>query len=105
VIREVRAITGIGGTGIGGTGDSGTGVAPGRTLVSRWPDAFPQYRVHHLLRVTGIESAVRRLPALAVAGAAYRGVGIPACVASGRNAARTVLDALHALPGGAGPGG
>ena len=61
---------------------------PTSTLVTRWTDALPQYRVHHLLRVTGIEAAVQRLPALAVAGAAYRGVGIPACVASGRAAAR-----------------
>ena len=62
--------------------------------MTRWTDAFPQYRVHHLLRVTGIESAVGELPDLAVAGAAYRGVGIPACVASGRAAARGVLERL-----------
>jgi oxygen-dependent protoporphyrinogen oxidase len=70
------------------------GVEGGTTasLVTRWPEALPQYRVHHLLRVTGIESAVRRLGGLAVAGAAYRGVGIPACVASGRAAAREVLS-------------
>ncbi|MGO9457203.1 MAG: protoporphyrinogen oxidase [Acidimicrobiales bacterium] len=68
------------------------------SMVTHWPDALPQYRVHHLLRVTGIESAVRRLGGLAVAGAAYRGVGIPACVASGRAAAREVLS-------GAGDGG
>jgi protoporphyrinogen oxidase len=29
-----------------------------------------------------------------VAGAAYRGVGVPACIASGRQAAATVLDAI-----------
>ena len=62
--------------------------------VTRWPEAFPQYRVHHLIRVAGVEAAVKRLPALAVAGAAYRGVGIPACVGSGRTAARSVLEAV-----------
>jgi len=67
---------------------------PSAARVARWPDAFPQYRVHHLLRVAGIEAAVRRLPPLAVAGAAYRGVGVPACIASGRQAASSVLDAL-----------
>jgi oxygen-dependent protoporphyrinogen oxidase len=58
---------------------------------SRWrrgsragPDAFPQYRVHHLLRTAGVESALARLGGVAVAGAAYRGVGIPACIASGQ---------------------
>lgn len=64
---------------------------PTSAMVTRWPHALPQYRVHHLLRVTGIEAAVKRLGGLAVAGAAYRGVGIPACVASGRAAARAVL--------------
>jgi oxygen-dependent protoporphyrinogen oxidase len=77
--------------------------APSASHVTRWPDAFPQYRVHHLLRVAGIESATHRLPALAVAGAALRGVGIPACVASGRAAARTVLEAMAGEPTGAGP--
>jgi oxygen-dependent protoporphyrinogen oxidase len=76
---------------------------PTSTLVTRWTDALPQYRVHHLLRVTGIEAAVKRLPAMAVAGAAYRGVGIPACVASGRAAAQTVLQALSGKPAAAGP--
>jgi oxygen-dependent protoporphyrinogen oxidase len=58
--------------------------------VTRFDNAFPQYRVHHLLRTAGIESALARLDGLAVAGAAYRGVGIPACIASGRSAATTL---------------
>ncbi len=72
----------------------GTSDRPLEAMVTRWPDAFPQYRVHHLLRVAAIEAATRRLPALALAGRTYRGVGIPACIASGRDAARAVLDAL-----------
>jgi oxygen-dependent protoporphyrinogen oxidase len=59
--------------------------------VTRFVDAFPQYRVHHLLRTAGVESALARLGGVVVAGAAYRGVGIPACIASGRSAARTLL--------------
>ena len=34
---------------------------PAETLVVRYPDAFPQYRVHHLLRTAGVESALARL--------------------------------------------
>ena len=68
---------------------------PVAAQVTRWKEALPQYRVHHLLRVGGVESAARRLGALAVAGAAYRGVGIPACIASGRSAARVVLGRLR----------
>jgi oxygen-dependent protoporphyrinogen oxidase len=77
----------------------GTEGPPSESMVTRWPASFPQYRVHHLLRVAGIESAVKRLPALAVAGAAYRGVGIPACITSGRQAAHEVRDALAGAVG------
>jgi protoporphyrinogen/coproporphyrinogen III oxidase len=64
---------------------------PADALVVRFPDAFPQYRVHHLLRTAGIEAALARLGGIAVAGAAYHGVGIPACIASGRAAAYALL--------------
>ncbi len=65
---------------------------PTEVVVTRWPAAFPQYVPGHLERVASIEQAVARLPALALAGAAYHGVGIPACIASGRQAARTALE-------------
>jgi protoporphyrinogen/coproporphyrinogen III oxidase len=68
--------------------------APLASLVTRWDDAFPQYDVGHLVKVGAIEKAVRAHAGLAVAGAAYRGVGIPACIGSGRAAARDVLASL-----------
>jgi len=64
---------------------------PTEVVVTRWPGAFPQYALGHIERVTSIENGAARLPALALAGAAYHGVGIPACIASGRRAARMVL--------------
>ena len=64
---------------------------PGTWSVMRWPDSLPQYRVHHLLRTAGVEAAIARLGGLAVAGAAYHGVGVPACIASGRAAAHALL--------------
>jgi oxygen-dependent protoporphyrinogen oxidase len=67
---------------------------PSEWSVTRWPGAFPQYRVGHLDRVAEIDRGLGALPALALAGAAYRGVGIPACIGSGRAAARLVLDSL-----------
>jgi oxygen-dependent protoporphyrinogen oxidase len=63
-------------------------------LVTRWPGSFPQYRVGHLIRVGQVEQAVAALDGMAVAGAALRGVGIPACIGSGRAAARRVLTSL-----------
>ena len=81
----------------------GTTGEPTATRVTRYAERVPQYRVHHLLRVAGIESALGRLPAIGVAGAAYRGVGIPACIASGRTAAQAVLASIAPLTSEPGP--
>lgn len=67
---------------------------PRLTRVIRWERAFPQYRPGHLARVGRAEAALARdLPTVTLAGAAYRGVGIAACVAQGRSAARRALAA------------
>lgn len=74
----------------------GLSVRPVDAHVQRWGGGLPQYAVGHLDRVATIRSEVARLPGLAVCGAAYDGVGIPACIASGRRAADEVLAALPA---------
>lgn len=64
---------------------------PTAVRVHRWLDALPQYLPGHLDRVARIEAALAvDAPGLAVAGATYRGVGIPACIDSGRRAAAAV---------------
>jgi oxygen-dependent protoporphyrinogen oxidase len=75
-----------------------TGVrgAPVATRVTRWGGALPQYTVGHLDRVARIRATVATEPGLAVCGAAYDGVGIPACVATARTAADQVLAFLSA---------
>ena len=77
-----------------------TGVrgGPAVTRVTRWGGALPQYTVGHLDRVAAIRAAVAAQPGLAVCGAAYDGVGIPACVATARAAAAQVLTFLAARP-------
>ncbi|MCF2526258.1 protoporphyrinogen oxidase [Yinghuangia soli] len=72
----------------------GIAAAPLETRVTRWGGGLPQYAIGHLGRVACVEDAVERLPGLEVCGAAYHGVGIPACIASGRRAAAGVLAAL-----------
>jgi oxygen-dependent protoporphyrinogen oxidase len=63
----------------------GIDAEPLAVRVSRWPNAFPQYRPHH---GAVIAAAERSLPAgIAVAGASYHGIGIPACIRSGQLAA------------------
>jgi oxygen-dependent protoporphyrinogen oxidase len=74
----------------------GLSVRPVDAHVQRWGGGLPQYAVGHLDRVATIRSEVGRLPGLAVCGAAYDGVGIPACIASGRRAADEVLAVLPA---------
>jgi len=60
--------------------------------VSRWGGGLPQYTVGQLDRVRRIRAAVARHPGLAVAGAAYDGVGVAACARSGQQAARSALS-------------
>ena len=62
--------------------------------VTRWGGALPQYAVGHLDRVARIRKAVAEVPGLAVCGAAYDGVGVPACIGSGEAAATRVLAAV-----------
>lgn len=71
----------------------GFAVEPTAVSVTRWPGAFPLYRPGHPERVGAVEAA---LPAkIALAGAGYRGIGIPACVADGQRAAATIASALR----------
>lgn len=64
---------------------------PYDTAVTRWSGGLPQYPVGHLDRVARIRATIAGVGGLAVCGAAYDGVGIPACVASARRAVNEVL--------------
>jgi oxygen-dependent protoporphyrinogen oxidase len=64
----------------------GLTAAPVATHVQRWGGGLPQYAVGHLDRVARIRDAVATVPGLAVCGAAYDGVGVPAVIASARRA-------------------
>jgi oxygen-dependent protoporphyrinogen oxidase len=66
----------------------GLTAVPVDTHVQRWGGGLPQYAVGHLDRVARIRDAVCAVPGLAVCGAAYDGVGIPAVIASAHRAAR-----------------
>ncbi|MCQ4083076.1 protoporphyrinogen oxidase [Streptomyces sp. RB6PN25] len=66
----------------------GLTAAPVAARVTRWDSGLPQYPVGHLQRVARIREHVAKLPGLVVCGAAYDGVGIPACIAGAREAAR-----------------
>jgi oxygen-dependent protoporphyrinogen oxidase len=69
---------------------------PADSRVTRWGGGLPQYSVGHLDRVARIRTGVAAQPGLAVCGAAYDGIGIPACIASARLAVSQVLSYLQA---------
>ena len=59
--------------------------------VYKWRSAMAQYGVGHLDRLDRIEHLRQQLPGLALAGNAYRGIGVPDCVRSGRDAAKQLM--------------
>jgi oxygen-dependent protoporphyrinogen oxidase len=85
VRRELRGLLGV-------------EAAPVDALVTRWGGGLPQYGVGHVERVARIRAAVEQVPGLGVCGAAFDGVGIPACIAS----ARAAVDRVVACVGGQG---
>jgi oxygen-dependent protoporphyrinogen oxidase len=66
--------------------------------VFRLPRSMPQYAVGHVDRVAQIEGKLQALPGIFLAGAAYRGVGIPDCIASGWAAADGAAAYLSGPP-------
>ncbi|MGC2976118.1 protoporphyrinogen oxidase [Brevibacterium sp. FAM 25378] len=49
--------------------------------VQRWNCALPQYLPGHAARIADIDAQIADLPGLELAGSAFEGVGIPACIA------------------------
>jgi len=59
--------------------------------VYRWVGGMPQYTMGHLDRVEELESLTAAVPGFALAGGAYRGVGVPNCLDSGEQAVSKLL--------------
>jgi oxygen-dependent protoporphyrinogen oxidase len=72
----------------------GLSVRPIDTHVQRWGGGLPQYAVGHLDRVAAVRADVARVPGLVVCGAAYDGIGIPACISSAHHAVAELLPDL-----------
>jgi oxygen-dependent protoporphyrinogen oxidase len=82
VRRELAAVTGL-------------ASEPVDSHVQRWGGGLPQYAVGHPQRVARIRADVARVAGLAVCGASFDGVGIPACIGSAHTAADRVLAGLR----------
>jgi oxygen-dependent protoporphyrinogen oxidase len=72
--------------------------APLLTRIARFPRVMPQYTVGHLERVAEAERALAAIPAIRLAGAAYRGAGLPDCIAQGEAAAVAVVGLFSGEP-------
>lgn len=60
--------------------------------VTRWEQGLPQYNVGHRTRVSEVRDWLGSTPGIAVCGAAYEGVGIPACIGSAQAAVSTLMQ-------------
>jgi oxygen-dependent protoporphyrinogen oxidase len=60
--------------------------------VARWRNAMAQYAVGHQKRVERIAAILQTIPGLHLAGNAYRGIGIPDCVKTGKDAAARITS-------------
>ena len=70
----------------------GLPLRPDAAAVVRWPNAMPQYEVGHLALVDRIEHELP--PGIFIAGAAYRGAGLPDCVRQANELAARLADRL-----------
>jgi oxygen-dependent protoporphyrinogen oxidase len=72
----------------------GISSAPTASVIKRWEEALPQYVTGHLARIARIEDALSSIPTLGLAGAAFHGIGIPACIENAEAAAARLLETL-----------
>lgn len=76
----------------------GLEATPVFTRVARWVKAMPQYPPGHHERLAALDSALAGCPGLRLAGAGYRGIGIPDCVRQGTEAAAALLASSTRTP-------
>jgi len=79
---------------------AGVRAEPLAACITRWESALPQYHAGHGARVMELESRLASHPGLLLAGAAYRGVGIAACLAQAERAAGTLASTFQRRPVG-----
>ncbi len=73
---------------------AGIDAEPALVRVSAFQGSMPRYTVGHLDRVVRAEAGLAPWPAIRLAGAPYRGIGLPDCVAGAEAAVAGLLDRL-----------
>ena len=77
--RELRSIMGL-------------QAVPVFQSIARWPNSMAQYTVGHEKRQQQVESIVKGIPGLHLAGNGYRGIGLPDCIRAGKEAAARITS-------------
>jgi oxygen-dependent protoporphyrinogen oxidase len=72
--------------------------APLFARLYRWTKQSPQYEVGHHQRLASIEARLAALPGVFVTGSGFRAIGIPDCIADGRETAARAAEFLAARP-------
>ncbi|HTV82181.1 MAG TPA: protoporphyrinogen oxidase [Acidobacteriaceae bacterium] len=75
---------------------------PSFVSVHRSRQAMAQYGVGHLERIQLVRDRIAELPGIALAGNAYRGIGVPDCIHTGQQAAESALRTVSGAAVGAG---
>ena len=73
---------------------AGISAKPLYSEVNRWDRGMPQYTIGHLDRIAEIKQGLAKYPGVAVAGAAYHGIGIPDCIRDGTETAHEIVALL-----------
>ena len=65
---------------------------PTALRITRWKESFPQYRPHHVAHVEHLENHLAQsMPQVHLAGASFRGIGVPSCVQQGVATAQKMI--------------
>jgi len=74
----------------------GITATPTTSLVTKWTNEMPSYRMNHQQIVKGIEEKLAtNYPKLHIAGCSYYGVGIPDCIENGIDTAANIVRQLE----------
>lgn len=75
----------------------GSDFEPGDVRLTRWVESFPQYRPGHFERVAHVENHLAsEIPGAHLAGASYRGIGVPACIQQANDVADRIIERISA---------
>jgi oxygen-dependent protoporphyrinogen oxidase len=70
----------------------GISATPVVATAYRWHKANPQYELGHEERMNELDGVIAKFPGLHLAGAAYRGAGIPDCIHSGIKVVKSITE-------------